>query len=76
MECGESKRLLGTPRRRWEDNIKLHLQDVGCDGLDWIDLFHDRDRRWVHVKARMYFRVQYNEGAYLDYLRKDYAPLS
>jgi hypothetical protein len=45
VECAESKRPLGTPRSRWEDNIKLHLQDVGCDDLDCIEVFHDRDRR-------------------------------
>jgi hypothetical protein len=39
----EGKRLLGRPRRRWEDNIKMDLQEVKCD-MDWIDLAHDRDR--------------------------------
>jgi hypothetical protein len=34
----EGKRLLGRHRRRWEDNIKLHLQQVGCVGTDWINL--------------------------------------
>ena len=32
------KRQLGRPRRRWEDNIKMDLQDVGCGGMDWIEL--------------------------------------
>jgi len=36
------KRPLGKPRRRWEDNIKLDLQEVGCGGMDWIELAHDR----------------------------------
>ena len=36
---------LGRPRRRWEDNIKMDLQEVGCGGgIDWIELAHDRDR--------------------------------
>jgi hypothetical protein len=34
----EGIRPLGTPRRRWEDNIKMDLQEVGCGGIDWIDL--------------------------------------
>jgi hypothetical protein len=36
---------LGRPRRRWEDNIKMDLQDVGWWGMDWIELAQDRDRR-------------------------------
>jgi hypothetical protein len=40
----EGKRLLGCPRRRWEDNIKMDFQEVGCGGMDWIDLVQDRDR--------------------------------
>ena len=40
----EEKRPLGRPRHRWEDNIKIDLQDVGCGGMDWIDLVQDRDR--------------------------------
>jgi len=35
---------LGRPRRRWEDNIKKDLQEVGCGGIDWIELAQDRDR--------------------------------
>ena len=38
----EGKRLLGRPRRRWDDNIKMGLQDVGCGGMDWIDLALNR----------------------------------
>ena len=38
------KRLLGKPRRRWEDNIKMDLQEVGCGGMKWVDLAQDRDR--------------------------------
>jgi hypothetical protein len=34
----EGKRPLGRPRRRWEDNIKMHLQEVGGRGMDWIEL--------------------------------------
>jgi hypothetical protein len=40
----EGKTSRGRPRRRWEDNIKMDLQEVGCGGMDWIDLVQDRDR--------------------------------
>ena len=39
----ESKRPLGRQRRRWEDNIKMYLREVGCDPRDWIALAEDRD---------------------------------
>jgi len=42
----EGKRPLGRPRYRWEDNITMDLQEVGCWGMDWIRLPQDRDR-WV-----------------------------
>jgi len=42
----EGKRPLGRPRHRWEDNIKMDLQEVGYGGIDWIDLAEDRDR-WM-----------------------------
>jgi len=51
------KRPLGRPRRRWEDNIKMDLQEVGCGGLDWIGLAQDRDRWRALVNAVMNFRV-------------------
>jgi hypothetical protein len=38
----EGKRPLGKPRRRWEDNIRMDLQEVGCGGMDWIGLARDR----------------------------------
>jgi hypothetical protein len=47
---------LGRPRHRWEDNIKLNLQQVGW-GMDWIDLALDRDRWWAPVNAVMNLRV-------------------
>jgi len=40
----EGKRSLGRPRRRWDDNIKMDLQELRCGGMDWIDLVPDRDR--------------------------------
>jgi hypothetical protein len=53
----EGKRPLVRPRRRWEDNIKLDLEEVRCEGLDWIDLAQDRDRWRALVHAVMNFRV-------------------
>jgi hypothetical protein len=51
------KRLLGRPRRRWVDNIKMDLQEVGCGGADWIELAEDRDRWRLLVTAVMNLRV-------------------
>jgi len=53
----EGKRPLGTPRRRWEDNIKMDLQEVGCGDMDWIELAHDRDKWRALVSAVMNLRV-------------------
>jgi hypothetical protein len=53
----EGKRPLGRPRCRWEDNIKMDLQEVGCGGMDWIGLVQDRDRWRALVSAVMNFRV-------------------
>ena len=53
----EGKRLLGRPRRRWDDNIKMNLQEVGCGGMDWIELAQDRDRWWAFVNGVMSLRV-------------------
>jgi len=53
----EGKRPFGRPRRRWEDNIKMDLQKVGCGSTDWIDLARDRDRWRVLVNAVMNLRV-------------------
>jgi len=53
----ERKRPLGRPRRRWEDNIKMDLQEVGCGGMNWIDMAQDRDRWWALFNAVMILRV-------------------
>jgi hypothetical protein len=49
----EGKRPLGIPRHRQEDSIKMDLQEVGCGGLDWIELAEDRDRWWALVTMVM-----------------------
>ena len=54
---GERKRPLVRPRRRWEDNIEMDLREVGCGGMDWIDLTQDRDRWWLFVNLVMNLRV-------------------
>jgi len=53
----EGKRLLGRLRHRWEDNIKMNLQEVGCGGMDWIELAQDRDGWRALVNAVMNIRV-------------------
>jgi hypothetical protein len=53
----EGKRPLGRPRRRWEDDIKMDLQEVEYGVMYWIELAQDRDRWRALVNAVMYFRV-------------------
>jgi len=53
----EGSRPLGRPRHRWEDNIKVDLQEVGCEGMDWIDMAQVRDRWWTFVYAVMDLQV-------------------
>ena len=53
----EGKRQLGRPRRRWEDNIKMDLEEVGRGCGDWMELAKDRDRWLALVSTVMNFRV-------------------
>ena len=53
----EGKRALGRPRRRWVDNIRMDLQEVGCGYVDWIGLVQDRDSWRTLVSAVMNLRV-------------------
>jgi len=62
----EGRRPLGRPRRRWVDNIRMDLQEVGCGYMDWIGLAQDRDRWWTLVSAVMNLRVPRNAGEFLD----------
>jgi hypothetical protein len=53
----EEKRPLGRPRRRWVDNIKMDLREIGWDGMYWIDLAQNRDPWRALVNTVMNFRV-------------------
>ena len=54
-----------SPRRRWEDNIKMDLQEVGFGGMDWIELAQDRGRWWALVNAVKKLRVPQKAGNFL-----------
>ena len=61
----KGRRQLGRPRRRWADNIRMDLQEVGCGYMDWIGLAQDRDRWRTLVSAVMNLRVPWNAGNFL-----------
>jgi len=60
-----SQKLFMYTRRRWEDNIKIDLQEVGCGSLDWIEMAQNRDRWQPLVDAVMNLRVPQNVGNFL-----------
>jgi hypothetical protein len=62
----EVKRSLGRPRRRWEDNIKMVLREIGCGGMDWIDVAQDRDHWRILVNTVMNLQVPENVGKFLS----------
>jgi len=53
----KGKRTLGRPRRRWEDNINMDLQELGCGGMNWLHLVEDRNMWRAVVSAVMNFRL-------------------
>jgi hypothetical protein len=53
----EGMRPLGRPRRRWVDNIKINLSEIGWDGVDWSELAQDRDKWRALVNSAMNLRV-------------------
>jgi hypothetical protein len=61
----EERGPLGRLRRRWKDNIKMDLQEVGCGDMDWIELPEDRNRWRALVNAAIKLRVPSNEGNFL-----------
>jgi len=65
----EGKRPLGRPRRKWEDNIKMVLQEVGCGGMGWIELTQVRDRWRALVNVVMNLRVPQNGRNFLTSLK-------
>jgi len=65
----EGKSPLGRPRRRWEDNIKMDLQEVGGGCEDWMELSEDRNRWWALVSTVMNLRVPKNAGNFLTSCR-------
>jgi hypothetical protein len=62
----EGKRPLGRPRRRWMNNIKMNLREIGWNGMYWIDLAEDRDQWRALVNAVMNLRVPKNAGKFLS----------
>ena len=58
----EGKRPLRIPRHRWEENIKMDLQELGCEGMDWVEQAQDTDRWWALVNTVMNLRYAQNGG--------------
>ena len=65
----EGKRPMGRPRHRWEDNIKMDLQELGGGCDDWRELAQDRDRWRALVSTVMNLRIPKNAGSFLTSCR-------
>jgi hypothetical protein len=61
----EGKRPLGRPRRRWEDNIKIELREIGIEGANWIQLAQDRVQWWACVNTVINLRFHKKAGYFL-----------
>jgi hypothetical protein len=61
----EGKRPLGRPMRRWENNIRMDLREIGWEGVDWIHLALDRDQWWAVVNMVMNLRVPWKTVSFL-----------
>jgi len=61
----EGKRPFGRPKHRWEDNIKIDIQGVGCGGMNWIELVQEKDRWRELVNVVLSFRVPQNVENFL-----------
>jgi len=70
-EKPEGNRPFVRPRCKWADNIKMNLQEVGYEGMDWIDVSEDRAGWLSFVNSVMNFSDSIKCGEYLDYLRTD-----
>jgi hypothetical protein len=57
VEETEGKRPLGSPRHRWEDNIRMDLRETGREGVDWMHLFQNRDQWRALVNTEINLRV-------------------
>jgi hypothetical protein len=62
----DGKRPLGRPRHRWVVNIKMDLREIEWDGMDWINVAHDRHQRRALVNMVMNLRVPQNAGEFLS----------
>jgi hypothetical protein len=59
MRKPEGKRPLGTPKRKWEDTIKMDLREIVWEGVEWMHLAQDRDQWWAVVNTVMSLRAPY-----------------
>jgi hypothetical protein len=69
-EVTEDKRSFGSPRSRWEDNIKIDFQDIACNVMNWTDLSQDKNKWCPVVNAVMNFQVAKNKRATISVLRR------